>query len=111
MPPVSMTLAANFSDWRFFPFDTGVNNTGGAPQLRISMQIFETNRNSPNEILRGLGKQIYEKNLKAKISLITYLTAYCIELFGLKICFCFKIILVYVYIVEKPAETLAIATG
>ncbi len=35
-------------------------------KLRISLQIFEKIGNSPNGILRGLGKLIHEKNQKSK---------------------------------------------
>ncbi len=38
-----------------FSFATGVDDTDGAPELRISPRIFEKTRKSPNGILRGLG--------------------------------------------------------
>jgi hypothetical protein len=37
-------------------------------ELRKSPRIFEKIRNGPNDILRGLGKLIHEKNQKSKIS-------------------------------------------
>jgi hypothetical protein len=42
----------------FFPFATGVNDTGAVVhlELRISPRIFEKIRNGPNGILRGLGE-------------------------------------------------------
>ncbi len=55
-----------FSEWRFFPFATGVNNTGGATW---AVNISTNFRNGPNGILRGLGEtDSCKKNLKSKIS-------------------------------------------
>jgi hypothetical protein len=77
MPPVSLTLAANFPPVSLTPlattlvklvakFATGVVDNGDAPSLaNISEKKFET-------VLMGYsvagGKLIHEKNLKQKIS-------------------------------------------
>jgi hypothetical protein len=47
-------IIKNFLIKRFFPFATGVNNTGGALSTAY-MRIFEKILNGPNCILRGLG--------------------------------------------------------
>jgi hypothetical protein len=53
----------NFSDWRFFPFATDVNDTGGAPwAANISTNIAKKNRKCPKCILRGLGETYSWKN-------------------------------------------------
>ncbi len=46
----------NFSDWRFFPFATGVNDTdtGGAPWVANISANFRKIWNGPNGIIRGL---------------------------------------------------------
>ncbi len=49
-------------------FATGIDDTGGAPWLVNISVNFQKIRNGPNVIFRGLGKMIYEKNLKQKIS-------------------------------------------
>ncbi len=58
----------NFSDWRFFPLATGVNDTVMHPELRISPGIFGKIQNGPNGVIRGLGKLIHVESLKSKIS-------------------------------------------
>ncbi len=68
LPPVSMTLVANdvnkqvskqnnqnFSDLRFFPCATGVNDTGGAPGA-VNISANKKKLNDPNGIHRGLGE-------------------------------------------------------
>ncbi len=57
-----------FSDWRFFPFATSVNDTVANFELQISPQIFEKIQNGPYGILRGLGETDSWKNQKSKIS-------------------------------------------
>ncbi len=57
----------NFSDWRFFPFATCVNDTGGAPRAANISANFGKIQNGPNKILRGLGETDSWKNLKSKI--------------------------------------------
>jgi hypothetical protein len=74
LPPVSLIPVANLplvsttQGELVAKFATGVIDTGGALDLRISPRIFEKIRNDPNVIIRGLGKVIHEKNLKQKIS-------------------------------------------
>jgi hypothetical protein len=52
----------NFPGWRFFPFATGVNDTGGAPWAVKNLK-------RPKRYNQGLGgKSIHVENLKSKIS-------------------------------------------
>jgi len=46
----------NFSDWRFFQFATGVNNTGGASWAANISANLQKNWNGPIWILRVLGE-------------------------------------------------------
>ncbi len=54
----------NFYDWRFFPFATGVNDTGGAPWVANISANFRKKLKQPG-ILRGLGET---DSWKSKIS-------------------------------------------
>ncbi len=59
----------NFSDWRFFPFATGVNHTVGAPWAEnISANFLNKFETALMVYFGARGKLIHEKNLKSKIS-------------------------------------------
>ncbi len=45
-----------FSDWRFFPFATGVVCEVANLELRMSPRIIEKIQNGPNGIIRDLGE-------------------------------------------------------
>ncbi len=65
-PKVTKQNYYNFSDWRFFPFATGVVDTGANLELGISPRIFEKIRNGLNGILWGLGETDSWKEPEAK---------------------------------------------
>jgi hypothetical protein len=52
---VSKRNNENFSDWRFFPFATGLKDTGGAcGAANISANFWKNSK--PINIIRGLGE-------------------------------------------------------
>ncbi len=55
-PKVSKRNNENFSDWRFFPFATGVNDIGGAPWAVNISKNFQKSLKQSNGIIRGLGE-------------------------------------------------------
>ncbi len=61
-------IESNFSDWKFFPCATSVNDIGSAPwAVNFFENFLKKNQNSSNGILRGLGETDSWKNLKSKI--------------------------------------------
>jgi hypothetical protein len=68
LPKGVQTNITNFSDWRFFPFVTCVNDFGSAPWVtNISENFQQKIRNGANGIHRCLGETYSWKNLKWKI--------------------------------------------
>ncbi len=58
----------NFYDGRFFPFATGVNDTGGAPGAANISANFQKIWNGPIGIIRGLGETDFNKKTRSKKS-------------------------------------------
>ncbi len=67
-PKVTNQNYEKFSDWRFFPFTTGVFDTGGKPwAANISANFWKKFETVLLEYSGAWGKRIHEKNQKQKI--------------------------------------------
>ncbi len=61
-------IITNFSDWRFFPFATGVVDTGGKPWAANISPNFRKNSKRPWCYNQRLGGNWYKKKTRSKIS-------------------------------------------
>ncbi len=83
-PKVSKQNHINCSAWRFFPFATGVVDTGGKPLSgKYLHEFFEKIWNNPNGIIRGLGETDSRKKTRSKksrdtVPLTTVKYAWCV---------------------------------